>query len=249
MSALVLREYDFSYDIHINTTENQRERLLKRILSRTLLSLAIALSAVSTVQAKEEVIIVKPVGEYATIDMKPCMDQLRTLDTGSSSQQDKLIDQIKANPSKYNPVIFYHMSRVLFDQNKKDEAAFWFYAGQLRARYDANRCADVSARSAVAVLNQEFGAPINRYAMQDLQKLEDTVNKVVAFDEKTAHDYDNRWINLHGMGSMIDSLEGKQTEKVRLSLPEEQWTAIANKTREEYLKGFKEAMTELKSRK
>lgn len=215
-------------------------------LATTLITLTLA---ITPAMSKEEVIIVQPVGEYAKIDMKPCMETLRVLDTGSASQKDKTIDEIKTNPSKYNPVVFYHMSKVLFDKNQKDDAAFWFYAGQLRARYDANRCADISARSAVAVLNQQFGSPINRYTMQDLPKLEETVNKVLAFDEKTAHDYDNRWINLHGMNSMIDSMEGEQNKKQELSLPQSQWASIAKQTRDDYLKGFKEAMVELKARK
>lgn len=221
---------------------------MKREIISLILPTLLAMLCTSSALAKEEIIMVAPVGEHASIDMKPCMETLRTLDAGTAAAQDKLIDAIKANPSRYNPVVFYHMAKVLFDQNKKDDAAFWFYAGQLRARFDANRCADISARSAVAVLNQQFGGPINRYALQDIPKLEETVNKVLAFDEKTAHDYDNRWINLHGMDSMIDSLEGSSSKKA-LSLPQSQWAAIEKQTRDDYLKGFKEAMIELKARK
>lgn len=199
-------------------------------------------------QAKEEVIMVKPTGEYATIDMKPCMATLKAIDTGSEQERDKTIAQVKATPSKFNPVVFYHMSKALFDKNEKDDAAFWFYAGQLRARYDANRCADISARSGVAVLNQQFGAPINQYAMKDLTKLESIVNKVAEFDAKTPHDYDHRWINLHGMGAMLESMDGTERGKQALSLPESQWKAIEQKTRDDYMAGFKQALVELKAR-
>ena len=142
--------------------------------------------------------------------------------------------------------MFYAVSRALFEQDKKDEAAFWYYAGQLRARFDANRCADVSARQAVSLLNREYGGPVNKHAMQDLAKLEQLVERVVAWDRRTPHDYDHRWINLHGMGAILSAKEG--AKPAPLSLPKSDWPAIAEKTRQDYLSGLRKAMERMKQK-
>src|SRR5215831_8856005 len=121
------------------------------------------LLAVNSPQASAADVAVKPVGEYAQIDTRLTIEAIEHLGKGSANEKEEAIRQIKAGPDKYAPPAFYALSYVLLQRGDKDDAAFWFYAGQLRARFDANRCADVSAREAVAVLNQQFGPPINEY--------------------------------------------------------------------------------------
>ena len=96
-------------------------------------------------------------------------------------------------------------------------------------------------------LNEEFGPTINQYSMQNIPKLELLIPRVVAWDRSTPHDYDNRWINLHGMNAMISGLSSDDatSSPPALSLPKDQWDAIAEKTRADYLKGFNEAITHL----
>lgn len=156
--------------------------------------------------------------------------------------RDKFIAKVKQHPEKYPPVVFYLMSRALFEKGEKDDAAFWFYAGQLRARTDANICADKTARQAVSVLNMTFGTPINQYTFQDKDKLEKTVKEVIAWDESTPHHYDQRWINPHGMESFKD--KGK---KVPESLPQKDWDKIREATRKSYLDSFNKVMKILNS--
>ncbi len=193
-------------------------------------------------------IIVKPVGEFAKIDSSLCNKTIDELKSASTETRNKAIADIKAAPDKYAPPVFYLLSSVLFQEGKKDDAMFWFYAGQLRARYDANRCADISARSGVGVLNMQFGTPINQYAFTDIPRLKELVSKVVEWDRKTPHNYDHRWINLHGMEAMLSGMEGKEDPNLKMSLPENEWEAIAEKTRSDYLNGFNQAMAELKKR-
>lgn len=212
--------------------------------------LALLLSFIQS-SVKAETIDLAPVGEYAKIDVKLAEQSMHDLQKGTSEEKEKRIQAVINSPSKYIPVIFYVLSNQLFAQGKKDEAAFWFYAGQLRARYDANRCADVSAREAVAVLNQQYGRPINQYTFQHVDMLEILIPKVVEWDRLTPHDYDQRWINLHGMGAVQASLgdSDKKGAAPTMSLPKAEWETIAEKTRKEYLQGFSEAMVEAKKRK
>jgi hypothetical protein len=213
--------------------------MLERILA---LSLCLLLPAAATAQTHT----VEPRGEYANIDTRAAREAIEALSSGAPERKARTIAEVTAAPEKYAPPVFYALSRALFEQDKKDEAAFWYYAGQLRARFDAYRCADVSARQAVSLLNREYGGPINKHAMQDLAKLEALVERVVAWDRRTPHRYDHRWINLHGMGAILSAKEG--AKPAPLSLPEQDWPAIADKTRQDYLSGLRKAIERRKQR-
>ena len=198
--------------------------------------------------ANAESIPVAPNGEYAQINTHKGIDAIQTLIKGSAAEKQEVIARVTAQPQNFEPPVFYALAQALFQNGKKDEAAFWFYAGQLRGRFDANRCADISARQAVTVLNQTYGTPINQYTFQDIPKLEALVLKVIAWDKSTPYNYDHRWINLHGMNAMISGLSPKDAsvQTAAVSLPKEQWPAIAEKTRNDYLSAFKQAMESLK---
>jgi hypothetical protein len=196
----------------------------------------------------EEIVLPRK-GEYKNIDVKLQNDAIDTLIRGSQKDKEYTTNLIMTSPEKYAPPVFYVLSSVLFHENKKDEAAFWFYAGQLRGRFDANRCADISAREAIAVLNQKYGPEINQYTFQDLPKLKALVPKVVEWDKKTPHKYDHRWINLHGMDAVNASLDNSEGKRDVMSLPKDEWDKIAEKTRANYLSSFNEMMEQLLSSK
>ena len=190
--------------------------------------------------------VLVPHGVYAHIDTRQTQEMLQTLTQGTAVQQQAALDRVRAAPERFQPPVLYAMSQVLFKAKLYNEAAFWFYAGQLRARFDANRCADPTARQAVDALNQTYGAPINRYLFQDLDQAEDLISNVVAWDRKTPYDYDPRWINLHGMQA-VQAARDPQSAGARtaasLSLPPAEWAAIAERTRVKYLKSFQDAIT------
>lgn len=178
-----------------------------------------------------ENVSVAPAGEFAKIDVKEQNAMLEKILKGDDASILKVIDQ----PENFNPVVLYGLSSALFANGKKEEAAFWFYVGQLRGRSDANKALDMSARAGIGALNQKFGRAINQYAMKDISKLKEIVAEVVKFDESTPRNYDPRWISLHGMDVFLEK------EKVAFE-PESKWEAINTKTRNDYYNGFKQAM-------
>ena len=95
-------------------------------------------------------------------------------------------------------------------------------------------------------MNQTYGAPINRYLFQDLDRALDLIANVVAWDRKTPYDYDPHWINLHGMQA-VQAARDPQSAGARtaasLSQPPAEWAAIAERTRAKYLKSFQDAIT------
>lgn len=196
-------------------------------------------------------VAVHPMGVYAEIDIQRTSAALQTLASGSIADKTKVIATIERDAKDYAPPAFYALSKALFDEGRKDEGAFWFYAGQLRGRFDANRCADASARDAIDVLNDEYGTPINQYMFQRPRELAKLVDRVVEWDRKTPHNYDPRWINLHGMNAMTAAMSGKvpTNAAASMSIPASQWAEIEEQTRADYVSGFKEAMAQLKSQK
>ncbi|WP_390887674.1 hypothetical protein [Comamonas aquatica] len=193
--------------------------------------------------------VLVPQGVYAHIDTRQTQEMLQTLTQGSAEQQQAALERVRAAPERFQPPVLYAMSQVLFKAKLYHEAAFWFYAGQLRARFDVNRSTDPTTRQAVDALNQAYGAPINRYLFQDLDRALDLIANVVAWDRKTPYDYDPHWINLHGMQAVqaVQAARDPQSAGARtaasLSQPPSEWAAIAERTRAKYFKSFQDAIT------
>ncbi|MES2388594.1 MAG: hypothetical protein V4543_11390 [Bacteroidota bacterium] len=179
---------------------------------------------------------VTPKGVYAEIDIADCNKTILALQ-GPDAGAHKAAAEVLKTPNKYNPPVIFELSRLLFKDGKKQEASYWFYVAQLRARYDANLCTDASARSAAGALTGEYGPEINIYATKDVVQLEKTVKKVCEFVRKNNEEYDHRWINLHGLSAMSASL-GDPIDNEPLSLPKKKWSSVKKKTIDDYYSGF-----------
>jgi hypothetical protein len=211
---------------------------MKRILTPFVLSLLCLLSVGYSAD-----IAIEPSGIYKTIDVRLANDTIKMLRGGKAKARAEVIKKITGSPENYAPPVLYLTSSILFEDKKRDEAMFWFYAGQLRGRIDANICADKTAGSAVGALNDMFGVPINKYAFKDVSKLKQTVEKVIEWEEKTECKYDRRWINLHGMRVFAGDTNAT------LSASKEDWDKIRKKTREEYRSSLYEVLESLNSKK
>jgi hypothetical protein len=180
-------------------------------------------------------VVVEPTGEHATIDTALARDAIAGLLDADPEVRRRVAELVELEPERVAPPVLYALSEVLLDQGRPADAAFWFYAGQLRARFDARRCTDPTAAAAVDALNERFGGPIDRFAFTDPDRLRRTVIRAVAWDRRTPRHYDHRWIALHGMSAYLGS-DGP------LSVPAEEWEALAARTRAEYLEGLRTAL-------
>ena len=184
----------------------------------------------------EPVTEIAPRGEFAAIAIEDQNRMLERLVDGDAAA----VDRVLAAPERYNPAVLYALSAALFEQDRKREAAFWFYSGQLKARSDANKALDRSAHQAVAALNERFGPAINRWAFQDRTLLRTVVERAVAADRAAARDYDPRWIAAHGLDAF--------TEDAIRFVDEGAWPDIDETTRTDYLASFNRAMDALDAR-
>jgi len=186
---------------------------------------------------------VEPSGVYKTIDTRLCDDTVKALREYQGEKRQAVVDAVIAKPEDFAPPVFYFLSSVLFQQGKKDEAVFWFCAGHLRARIDANICADKTAAKIIYAFNGKFGLPINQYTSTNMSVLTNTMERVLAWEEKTPCHYDRRWINLHGMKALNGDADPV------LSAPLDQWEAIRKRTREEFAAEFHKAMIDFNQAK
>src|SRR4030095_3345483 len=80
-------------------------------------------------------------------------------------------ETLKVGIEQNHPAAFYILASKLFGDGKKDEAVFWFYAGQLRYRFylKANPGLNPSGDPALfASLSETVGRPVNEYAFGDI---------------------------------------------------------------------------------
>ncbi|HKB57140.1 MAG TPA: hypothetical protein VKC51_06080 [Lacunisphaera sp.] len=186
---------------------------------------------------------VKPQGEYAKIDTSATIRDMTILAKGSDSEKDALVKKMKKNPGDYAPPVFMLMARRLYEKKDPEGAYLWFCFGRMRGRYDAARCADVSAREGISVMIMNVDPELRKYPMK--MKPDDIVpfaRKVVKLDSDTPFNYDHRWLNLHGLGAFTG-------DKQELSLPKAQWPDLLKKVRDDFLKGAEEMVAQLKNPK
>ena len=187
-------------------------------------------------------VVVEPTGEYATIDTSKIIALMRTLGATSDHESDSVVESIKAHSDAYPPPVFFALARLLYRRGDVDDAIFWFNAGRLRGNFDALRCTDISARSAIPALVAQVPVELRKAQFTDMQKLSAIVTKAISWDETTPHNYDQRWINLHGMEAMKKGLGDSSPSSAPLSVPQEKWDGLAKQARDDYRKGLEEAI-------
>ncbi|TCK20230.1 hypothetical protein [Pseudonocardia endophytica] len=183
-------------------------------------------------------IVVDPPGELREVDTRHALERIGLLNGGGRRARAAL-DDVLAAPHRVMPPVLYAASEVLTALDRPAEAAVWFYAGQLRARYDATRCTDPSAASALGLLRDRYGEPVNRWAFADEGRVRRAAVTAVAWDRSAPHDYDHRWIALHGMRAFLPDDGGPA------SVPQQEWPALAAQVRAEYLTGLREVLREV----
>jgi hypothetical protein len=100
-----------------------------------------------------------------------------------------------ATAPSIHPAGLYVLAGKLFADGKKDEAVFWFYAGQLRYRVHlaCHKDLDPSGDPALfGALSETVGRPLNEYGFGDIPVLAETLDKVIAWDKSTPDGFTDR---------------------------------------------------------
>jgi hypothetical protein len=116
-------------------------------------------------------------------------------------------EELESGIEKRHPAAYYVLAGKLFGAGRQDEAVFWFYAGQLRYRFylSANPGLPPSGDPALfASFSEVIGRPINEYAFGDIEQFSATIDKVLAWDERT----DNAFTSKAAHGAALKDVRG-----------------------------------------
>jgi hypothetical protein len=104
-------------------------------------------------------------------------------------------EQLKAGIVKQHPAAYYILAEKLFEAGEKDEAVFWYYAGQLRGRFHLVSNPDLAPSgdpTLLGSLNSVVGPMINAYAFGDLPAMHAVIDKVLAWDKETPNEFTSK---------------------------------------------------------
>ncbi|MCF8174217.1 MAG: hypothetical protein K9K30_03165 [Burkholderiaceae bacterium] len=126
---------------------------------------------------------------------------------------------IRAQETLKEPLELFSPAAVLFQQGKKDEAVFWFYAAQLRTRYQlAFEKGDRG--QLLTIMMMTIGVPINNYAFQDTANFLRILDRVLEWDRTTPNPFRDQ---------PKSELANQQVEKIYSGLTDLKAKLIAEK--------------------
>lgn len=111
-------------------------------------------------------------------DQDSLMQRLKSDDPAISNPA---VDELLKNADQAEPLMLMSAAWRLFERGEKGRAAFWFYAGQLRAKYQLTG----ENRQLITIYLSLMGAPINAHAMRDVPKMTTMIEEVMSWDDKT----------------------------------------------------------------
>ncbi|HYH70417.1 MAG TPA: hypothetical protein VEX16_03845 [Methyloceanibacter sp.] len=145
---------------------------------------------------------------------EPCDDSV-------NAQTVPLDELIRIIPDQH-PSFYYVLATRLFEADRKDEAVFWFYAGQLRYRSRLACHPELPPGTEPALfasLQEVAGTPINEYAGADPDAWVAAMERARAWDETTRNGFEPREPcraaiaeQRAGMGQLIDYVRANKAQ-------------------------------------
>jgi hypothetical protein len=99
--------------------------------------------------------------------------------------------EVLANPEQLKePVMLFLPAIVLYRHGAREDGVFWFYAAQLRTRYQL--ASEQGDRGQLMMVMMMTAAGINNYAFQDIARFNRTLDRVLEWDRKTPNPHRER---------------------------------------------------------
>ncbi|NKE65274.1 hypothetical protein RAMLITH_05525 [Ramlibacter sp. RBP-2] len=107
----------------------------------------------------------------------------RSLEQALAAKDPKAVQRVIREAATVEPHLLMQAAVPLLEGGQRDQAVFWFYSGQLRARYWPT----LQGQNAqiLTILVMTLGEQVNAAAFRDIPALVKTLDAVVAWDEKT----------------------------------------------------------------
>ena len=140
----------------------------------------------------------------------------------SVDPQTVALDELIRIVPDQHPSFYYVLASRLFAANRKEEAVYWLYAGQLRYRIRLACHPDLAPDTEPALfgsLQETVGRPINEYGFGDPPAMAATLDRALAWDAATHNGFEPRAAcaaaiaqNREGMGQLITHLRTNAAE-------------------------------------
>ena len=209
------------------------------------LLLYIALSAPAHAMAQNAAAPAAPAqfrGVYASIEMRHTEEMVRRLSAAYGSDRRMAIQEVLRSPSSYAPPVLYALANAL-TEDYSENAIFWYHVGRLRAVYDALRCRDKTAQSALLVLRKRLNPELMKNQFYRRDRLVGLAKKAIEWDSSNPRDYDQRWAALYGKVAAASSGD----DAGELFLPESEWPAILKRVHDAHLQSVQKFAGEKQS--
>ena len=116
----------------------------------------------------------------------PARDRLQSCDPAIALAAAEEI--VRAPETLKEPLELFSPAAILFQQGNKDEAVFWFYAAQLRTRYQL--VFEKGDRGQLLmIMMMTAGVQINNYAFQDIANFTRILDRVLEWDRVTPNPF------------------------------------------------------------
>lgn len=152
--------------------------------------------------------------------------------TGQPALAEMTDDEIRKKPTAEveaklpaeHPAAYYLYALRLFGEDRKNDAVFWFYAGQLRYRFhlNANPSIPLDRDPAVmASLNSTVGQVVNEYAGGDPKMWVTQIDRVLKWDAETQNGftskekYKTQWQEIRSGLSSLRAMIERDADKMK----------------------------------
>jgi hypothetical protein len=152
--------------------------------------------------------------------------------TGLPASEEMTLEEVRTKPAveveaklpSAHPAMYYVYAMRLFEGNRKDDAVFWFYAGQLRDRFHLSAHPELSPDgdpALLASLRQGAGEQINEYAGGDPSMWVAQIERALKWDAETRNDFTSKdrfvkqWEVVRGGLLELKAWIAQNTEKIR----------------------------------
>lgn len=132
--------------------------------------------------------------------------------------------EVEAELPSTHPAFYYAYALRLFGENRKDDAVFWFYAGQIRHRFHLSVNPDLSPDgdpALLASLLQVAGEQINEYAGGDPSMWVAQIERALKWDTETRNGFTSKerfaeqWEDVRAGLLKLKAWIAQNTDKIR----------------------------------
>lgn len=172
-----------------------------------------------------ETVVVAPTGVYKEIDTSADNLLIQRLNSENTAVSKNAFDSVMTSLDSHNPIVLCVAGRYQFLGGAPFQGIKLYLIGRLRVIYDTRRCTDPTVGDTVQVLDQQLFPTFQEWVNSNKAEYIKANLEAISYFASHHENYDQRWINLRGMGAIQEGMGGEPKNNP-LSLPEFDWARI-----------------------